>query len=170
MRKSNFAICEQQRRRSACESAVRCLDSLQDIRQNHWTVKYRSQRSTFNLRSNVRSYWTIIPNYHVQTSNSLQDIRQNHWTVKYRSCWPSLHDPQINVTRSSHVWQTICISYFQNRFVEIHILKVSKILTSSPHRDMNPGASTHDMEADPLGDPWSKYECFLMGGWKDIPT
>ena len=33
------------------------------------------------------------------TSNCLQDIRQNHWTMKYRSCWPSLHDPQVHVTR-----------------------------------------------------------------------
>ena len=22
----------------------------------------------------------------------------------------------------------------------------------------------------PLKDPWSKYECFLMSGWRDIPT
>ena len=24
------------------------------------------------------------------------------------------------------------------------------------------------MEADPLRDPWSKYECFLMSGWREI--
>ena len=29
--------------------------SLRDIRQNHWTIKYRSHRHTFILRSNVRS-------------------------------------------------------------------------------------------------------------------
>ena len=50
-------------------------------------VKYKSQWSTFILRSNVRSYWTIIPNCHVHSSNNLQDIRHNHWTVKYRSQW-----------------------------------------------------------------------------------
>ena len=64
-------------------------NSLQDIRQNHWTMKYRSQWHTFILRSNVVSYWLIIPKYDVHTSNSLQDTRQNHWTMKYRSQWPT---------------------------------------------------------------------------------
>ena len=83
-----------------------------DSIKNEW-ASMESQWSTcsFILRSNVRSYWTIIPDYHVHTSNSLQDIRQNHWTVKYRSCWPSLYDPQVNVTRLSHVWQTICMLF-----------------------------------------------------------
>ena len=58
---------------------------LRDIRQNHWTMKYRSQWPTFILRSNVRSYWLNIPNYDVHTSNSLQDKQQNHGTMKYRS-------------------------------------------------------------------------------------
>ena len=31
-------------------------DSLGDIRQNYWTMKYRSRRPTFILRSNVGSY------------------------------------------------------------------------------------------------------------------
>ena len=98
-------------------------------------MKYRSQWPTFIVRSNVVSYWLIIPKYDVHTSNSLQDIRRNHWTVKYRSCWPSLYDPQVHVTRLSHVWPTICISCFHNR----------------------------------KGYLWSKYECFLMSGWWDIP-
>ena len=34
---------------------------------------------------------------------------------------------------------------------------------------MNPGAKTYGMEADPPRYPWSKYECFLMSGWWDIP-
>ena len=33
------------------------------IRQNHWPMKYRSHRHTFILRSNVGSYWLIIPKY-----------------------------------------------------------------------------------------------------------
>ena len=97
-------------------SYIKCL---QAIRQNLWTMKYRSQWSTFILRS----YWLIIPKYDVHTSNSLQDIRQNHWTVKYRSCWPSLHDPQVHVTRLSHVWPIICTSCFHNRKVEKHFLR-----------------------------------------------
>ena len=44
-------------------------NSLQNIRQNHWTMKYRSQWPTFILRSNVRSYWLIIPKYDVLTWN-----------------------------------------------------------------------------------------------------
>ena len=52
-------------------------------------MKYRSQRPTFILRSNVVSYWLIIPKYDVHTSNNLQNIRQNHWTMKYRSQWPT---------------------------------------------------------------------------------
>ena len=59
-----------------------------DIRQNQWTMKYRSQWPTLIFRSNIRSYWLIIPKYGVHISNSLQDIRQNHWTMKYRSQWP----------------------------------------------------------------------------------
>ena len=60
-------------------------NSVGDIRQNHWTIKYRSQWPTFILRSNIRPYWPIIPKYDVHTSNSLQDVTQNHWTMKYRS-------------------------------------------------------------------------------------
>ena len=65
---------------------VHTSNSLQDIRQNHWTMKYRSQRHRFILRSNVMSYRLIInvgshrliiPKYdvHTCTSNGLQDIR-----------------------------------------------------------------------------------------------
>ena len=61
-----------------------------NIRQNQWTMKYRSQWHTFILRSNVRSYWSIIPKDDVYTSNSLQDIIQNHWIMKYRSQWPTI--------------------------------------------------------------------------------
>ena len=64
---------------------VHISNSLQDIRQNHWTMKNRSQWPTFILRSNVESYWLIILKYDIHTANSLQDIRQNYWTMKYRS-------------------------------------------------------------------------------------
>ena len=94
-------------------------NSLQDMRQNHWTMKYRSQWPAFIFRSNAGSYRLIIRKHDVHISNSVQDIRQNHWTVKYRSCWPSLHDPQINVERLSNVWPTICPSCFHNR-IEKH--------------------------------------------------
>ena len=64
-------------------------DSLGHIRQNHWTMKFRSQWPMFIFRSNFGSYWLIIPNNDVHKSNSLQDIRQKHWTMKYRSQWPT---------------------------------------------------------------------------------
>ena len=99
-------------------------NSLQDVMQNHWTMENRSQRPIFILRSNIGSYWLTIPNNNVHTSNSLQDIRQNHWTVKYKSCWPSLHDPQVYVTRFSHVQPTICISCCHNRKSRKHFLMV----------------------------------------------
>ena len=68
---------------------VHISNSLQDIRQNNWTMKYRSQWPTFILRLNVVSYWLMIPKYDVHTSNRLQHIRQNHWTIKYGSQWPT---------------------------------------------------------------------------------
>ena len=52
-------------------------------------MKYRSPWHRFILRSNIRSYWPIIPKDDVHTSNSLQDITQNHWSMKYRSQWPT---------------------------------------------------------------------------------
>ena len=48
-------------------------------------MKYRSQWPTFILRSNIESYWLIIPKYDIHTSNTLQDIRQNQLTMKYWS-------------------------------------------------------------------------------------
>ena len=68
---------------------VHISNRLQDIRQNHWTITYRSKRPTFILRSNVGSYKLIILKYEVHTANSLQDIRQNQWTMKYRSQRPT---------------------------------------------------------------------------------
>ena len=131
-------------------------------------MEYRSQWPILILRLNIGSYWFILPKYDVHTSNNLQDIRQNHWTVKYRSWWPSLHDPQVHVTRLSHVQPTICISWFHNRKVEKHFLKVSQVLTSRPTTGHGPWVRSHGMKVDPPGYLWSKYECFLMSGWWDI--
>ena len=56
-----------------------------EIWQSHWTMKYRSHRPTFILRSNVRSYWPLIPKNDVHTSNSLQDHSVlSICTVRYR--------------------------------------------------------------------------------------
>ena len=67
---------------------VHTLNGLQDIRQNHWIMKYGSRRPTFILRSNIGSQGLIIPKCDVHTSNGLQDIRQNLWTMKYGSRRP----------------------------------------------------------------------------------
>ena len=69
---------------------IHISNSLKDVTQNNWTMEYRSQWPIFILRSNLGSYWLIIPNNDVHTSNSLPDIRQSHWTMKYRSQWPTL--------------------------------------------------------------------------------
>ena len=68
---------------------VKTSNSLQDIRQNHWTMKYRSQWPINILRSDIGSYWLIVQEYDVQLLNSFQDTRQNHWTMKCRSQWPT---------------------------------------------------------------------------------
>ena len=94
---------------------VHTSNSIQDIRQNHWITYIRhSELHLFwgQMSGHTDSYSQSMVYIH---QNSLQDIRQNHWTEKYRSCWPSLHDPQVHVTRLSHDWPTICISCFHNR-------------------------------------------------------
>ena len=55
-------------------------NSLQDIGQNHWTMKYRSQ-TQFN-EANLCVTLIYYPKYNIPPSNSLQDIEQNHWTTK----------------------------------------------------------------------------------------
>ena len=66
---------------------VHTWNSFQDITQNHWTMKYRSQSPTFIFKLNAGSYRLTIPKYDVHTANSLQDIMQNQWPMKYRSQW-----------------------------------------------------------------------------------
>ena len=73
----------------------------QDIRQDHWTRKYRSMWPSLTLRSKVVSHWLIIQKFDVHPSKSLQDIRQSHWTIKNSSRWPSHHDIQVNIIRST---------------------------------------------------------------------
>ena len=73
---------------SSSENMTLVHQIVLEIRQNHWTMEYRSQWPTLVLRSNVRSYCPIIPKYYVHISNSLQDVMQNHWTMKYWSQWP----------------------------------------------------------------------------------
>ena len=72
-----------------------------------------------NKRRNITGLWT----------NTWLDCdlnlfwRQNHWTMKYRSWWPSLHDPQVNVTKLTEVRPTVCLSCFHNRKVEKTLFK-----------------------------------------------
>ena len=64
-------------------------ESMMFIHQTVFKIKAKfsgpSQWPTNIWRSDVGSYWLIIPKYNVQPLNSFQDIRQNHWTMKYRS-------------------------------------------------------------------------------------
>ena len=96
----------------------------------HSSIKYSSRYKAKSLDHEIQVTVTyiyfevkhgvilIIPNDGVHTSNSLQDIRQNNWTMKYRSCWPSLHDQQVNGIWLRHVWPTICKSCFHSRKIE----------------------------------------------------
>ena len=134
-----------------------------NIRQNHWSMKYRSQWPMFILRSNIRSYWHIIPKYDVYISNSLQDISGKNtgpWNIG-------------NVTRLTEVPPTICLSCFHNRKVEKHFLKVSKILTSYPTPGHGLWGQASWNESQPyrvsmvqiwmLSDEWlSRYELLNM--------
>ena len=124
--------------------------SLQNIRQNHWTMKYRSQWPTFILRSSIKSYWQ---RYHVYTSNSLQDMRQSHWTMKYRSQWPTF------ILKSS-----IKSYWLISPRYHVYTSKSLQDIRPSSLQHMNPGAKTHGIEDDPLRYPWFKYECFLISG------
>ena len=44
-------------------------NSLQDIRQNHWTMKHGSRRPIFIFRSNIGSHGLIIPKFDVHASD-----------------------------------------------------------------------------------------------------
>ena len=55
---------------------------------DHWIIKYESQWQTFILRSNVWSYWHIIPKYDVHTPNSFQDNAKS-LDHECRSQWPT---------------------------------------------------------------------------------
>ena len=142
-------------------------NGLQDLRQNCWTMKYRSLWPTLVLRSNVASHWLIIKTFDINPVNSLKDIRQNWSTVK-RSCWPSLRDTQVNVIRSNDVWPSISINCLHNRKAENHFLRCPRFCPLAPPLGINPGVRSHGTKADPHGYLWSKYESFLMSGWRDI--
>ena len=68
---------------------VQTSNSPQDIRQNHWTMKYRRQWPINILRTWCQIILTHSPTVWWSTLKSFQDIRQNHWTRKYRSQWPT---------------------------------------------------------------------------------
>ena len=134
---------------------VHISNSLQDIRQNQWTIKCRSQWPTF---IEVKGRVILTHNPKVWSH-----IRKNHWTVKYRSWWPSLHDLQVNVIRLTQDRSTICLSCFQNRKVEKTLFKDVLDFDLQPH----PGARTLGSGVMKAGSPgylWSKYK-MLSDEW-----
>ena len=62
---------------SQSKSMMFMYEILFKIWQNHWTMKYRSLRITFTLKSNFRSNWLIIWMFDVYTPNILQDVYGN---------------------------------------------------------------------------------------------
>ena len=92
-------------------------DSLMDIRQKHWTMKYRPHIPTFILKSYVRSYWPIIQSMMFIHQIVFQHVTQNCWTMKYRSQWPILYPLQTVFVREYTVFTlSICPSIFPWRF------------------------------------------------------
>ena len=67
----------------------------------------------------------VIPNICTKFQNPRHS---SSWEI-----WPSLHDPQVNVTRLSHVWQTVCISYFQYKICRNTHFKGVLDLDLQPH-------------------------------------
>ena len=54
------------------------------IRQNHWTLKYRSLQPIILIRSILASHLLIIQHW-----KTLQDKKQIYWTMKSRSLRPT---------------------------------------------------------------------------------
>ena len=67
---------------SLCIKIISVYDN--DIRQNQWTMKYRSLTHIYFTRLIFESHWSIIPST-TFLHQSLQDMKQNRWTIKYRS-------------------------------------------------------------------------------------
>ena len=100
-------------------------NSLHDIRQNHWPMKYRSLTYLNFMKSIFVSHWPIIPNLKFHPSNSLRDTRQNHSTMKYRSLWPP-YDKTVNKTWFK--WQNL-FSWVQHRKPHEKIPTCFKVMT-----------------------------------------
>ena len=118
------------------------------------------------MSGHIDSYYQSIIYIH-QIVFKIKDKITGPWNIGHAE-WPSLRDPQVHVTRLSHVRPIICLSWFHNRKVEKHFLKCLRFWPLAPSRGMDPGMRSHGMKADPPGYLWSKYECFLMSGWWDI--
>ena len=97
---------------------VHTSNSLQYIRQNHWTMKYRSQLLTINLGSNVGSYWLIIPKYDFHISNCpssrYKGKSQDHeiWVILTITSWPTIHGMKADPPRTyspnmNAFWQVV---------------------------------------------------------------
>ena len=62
-------------------------NSLRDIKQNHWTMKYRLLTYIYYENKGHVSLIHYPQVWH--SSNSIRDVKQNQWTMKYRSLWPT---------------------------------------------------------------------------------
>ena len=80
----------------ACSS-----NSIENIRQNHCTKKYRSLTYIYICRSNLTSQWINSFSQTFLHQNTFK-ICQNHWTTKYRS-----------LTHIHFMWLTFCITWIQ---------------------------------------------------------
>ena len=108
---------------------VHTSNSLQDIRQNHWTMEYRSQWPTLILGSNIRSYWFILPDIHQIVFKILGKIT-GLWNTGHADLHFMTHKSMSQGLAMSD--QLSALVVFIKEKVEKHFLKVSWIFTSSP--------------------------------------
>ena len=68
-------------------NVVYTWNTLQDIRQNHWIMKYKLLWPTFILKSTFGSYWHNLKVHRLYTKYSSR-YKVNHSVWIYRSMWP----------------------------------------------------------------------------------
>ena len=69
-------------------------------------------------------------------------------------------------------WSGINIYWFHNKTYKMHFFRCSRFwhLAPDPARGMDPGIRGHEVNANPVGKLWSKYECFVISNCWDIHT
>ena len=86
------------------------LDNPQNIRQNHWTMKCRSQWPTNSMKS-VSVRQNKNPKYDAFLFDRVGNTRQKHWTMKYRSQWP-IRNVRVTCSVNCTYTQSMMLIYY----------------------------------------------------------